>query len=112
MSEQREVELLRNQVEAMLKFPDQNPNPVLKVSESGTLLYANAAADIIKGAWGIEIDSAMPTWLVEHAKTAADIPVEGAVGNRTYAFHVVSVPEFGFINVLSHFEPEVLKFRL
>ncbi|MEE2960913.1 MAG: adenylate/guanylate cyclase domain-containing protein [Myxococcota bacterium] len=99
MSEQREVELLRNQVEAMLKFPDQNPNPVLKVSESGTLLYANAAADIIKGAWGIEIDSAMPTWLVEHAKTAADIPVEGAVGNRTYAFHVVSVPEFGFINV-------------
>ena len=29
------------------KFPDQNPNPVLRVTESGTLIYFNEAASII-----------------------------------------------------------------
>ena len=35
----------------LARFPSENPNPVLRVSAEGTILYANAAAgELLKGA--------------------------------------------------------------
>jgi hypothetical protein len=34
-------------MKAIDKFPDQNPNPVLRVNQSGVLIYANRASALI-----------------------------------------------------------------
>jgi len=51
---------LERQIEAMERFPGQNPNPVLRVSESGQLMYANAASAPIVAALGLEVGEPVP----------------------------------------------------
>ena len=99
MTEQNLVDSLKTQLNAMVKFPDQNPNPVLKMSMDGTLVYRNEAGHQIIQCWGLNLGDTMPTELVSHAKTPNDEAIELAVGNRTYSFHVVAVPEIDSINV-------------
>jgi class 3 adenylate cyclase len=93
------VQTLQSQLDAMVKFPDQNPNPVLKTDMAGKLLYANGAGQKIVQGLGTGIGEKMPTELTEHAGTAPEDQLELPIGNRTFAFHVVAVPEFGFINI-------------
>ena len=90
---------LRRQLDVLLKFPDQNPNPVLKAALSGELMYANAGGRVIQEAWGIQIGGQVPAAIVAHASAGSSAPLELPVGNKTFAFHIVPVPEFDFINI-------------
>jgi hypothetical protein len=49
------VELLEREIQAINKFPGQNPNPVMRLDEAGTLTYANASAAPIPAAWGVAV---------------------------------------------------------
>ena len=40
-----------------------------------------------------------PPELVEHSKLDTPSPLEMEVGNKVFAFYVIAVPEFGFINI-------------
>jgi len=43
-------------IKVLEKFPDQNPNPVLRFSDKGVLLYYNNPSDPIINAWKIKIN--------------------------------------------------------
>jgi class 3 adenylate cyclase len=86
-------------VRALTKFPNQNPNPVLKTNLQGQLMYANQAANSIVKAWGIQTGETIPAELVEHADQPVDQPIELAIGDHTLSFHVVTVPEFDCLNI-------------
>jgi class 3 adenylate cyclase len=88
---------------AIVKFPDQNPNPVFRIQWDGTLVYANpASADMIAGL-ALAIGSRLPTnlrdSLLARVRAADRVTVEIEAGARIYALLPVDVPEFGFINV-------------
>jgi len=88
---------------AIVKFPDQNPNPVFRIQWDGTLVYANpASSDMIAGL-ALAIGSRLPTELREsllaRVRAGDRVTVEIESGARTYALLPVDVPEFGFINV-------------
>jgi class 3 adenylate cyclase len=88
---------------AVVKFPDQNPNPVFRIDRTGQLVYANpAAADLVRGL-ELELGRALPAALRDDL-----LPTEGAsaprtldvaAGDRWYALKAVDVPEFEFVNV-------------
>jgi PAS domain S-box-containing protein len=45
----------------LASFPEQNPNPVLRIVENGGLLYANASARAwLAGGWGWQADTSLP----------------------------------------------------
>jgi class 3 adenylate cyclase len=85
------------------KFPDRNPNPVLRISPEGTLLYANRASSAITEALGIvtgdplpaELRDAIARRLAGHG--GGSIEVSG--GGHTYDLAPVAIPEFGFTNL-------------
>ena len=85
------------------RFPNQNPNPVFRVDDSGTLIYANAASQPLIDAFGLRVGDAWPTEIAGKVLAAADAPtpdlLELEAAYRTYALRPVRVPEFGFINV-------------
>jgi class 3 adenylate cyclase len=88
---------------AIVKFPDQNPNPVFRIRWDGVLAYANpASAGLIEGL-GLAVGSSLPTEfrdvLLERVRAASGAMVEVDSARRTYALLPVDVPEFGFINV-------------
>jgi len=88
---------------AIVKFPDQNPHPVLRIQWDGTLAYANATSAAMLDGLGLAVGSVLPNGLreavLEGARTGAQGTVEVESAGRTYALLPVDVPEFGFINV-------------
>ena len=88
---------------AIVKFPDQNPNPVFRLTWDGDIAYVNAAAlDLISGiggATGEPMPSAVRDRLFEAVRSGRRERVEVVSGGRAYDLLAVDVPEFGFINV-------------
>jgi class 3 adenylate cyclase len=88
---------------AIVKFPDQNPNPVLRIHWDGTLAYANpASAGLVHGlglAVGSKLSPELSAILLDRTRAADGVMVEVESAGRTYALLPVDVPEFGFINV-------------
>ena len=88
---------------AIVKFPDQNPNPVFRITWDGDLVYANPASrPLIEGAGWI-VGAVLPAPILEPLLNAARVGEQGTVevvgGGRRYRLLPVDVPEFGFINV-------------
>jgi class 3 adenylate cyclase len=88
---------------AIVKFPDQNPNPVFRITKAGTLVYANpASAGLVAGlgmATGAELPAGLRDELLERVLTGDRATLEVEAGGRTYTLLPVDVPEFGFVNV-------------
>jgi class 3 adenylate cyclase len=88
---------------AIVKFPDQNPNPVFRITLDGTLVYANSASAGLVSGLGLAVGEGLPSELrdslVERVRSADRSTVEVEAAGRTYALLPVDVPEFGFVNV-------------
>ena len=86
------------------RFPGRNPNPVLRMSPAGTLLYANDASRPIIAALDLRIGAALPAdllaavqaKLVDDSAAPPEVPGEGG---RTYRLTPVLIPEFEFVNL-------------
>jgi class 3 adenylate cyclase len=88
---------------AIVKFPDQNPNPVFRITWDGTLVYANPASAGLVAGLGLALGSSLPgdlrDSLLERTRAADRSTVEVEANRRIYALLPVDVPEFGFVNV-------------
>jgi class 3 adenylate cyclase len=88
---------------AMNKYPDQNPNPVLRIARDGTLEYANPASELVRRGLGIAVGKPLPDELLERirAMAAASTPeaLEVEADDRIFTVLVVSLFEYGSINL-------------
>jgi class 3 adenylate cyclase len=88
---------------AVVKFPDQNPNPVFRLDWNGVLVYANPASESLIAGIGAVVGATLPAHVAElllDTVTRGDRGTVEIVSNdRRYALLPVDVPEFGFINV-------------
>jgi len=85
------------------KFPGQNPNPVLRVSPGGDLLYHNDASALIVDALQLSVGQPIPPGLKADidARLADSTlgPIEQPAGDHVYELKPVLIAEFGFINL-------------
>jgi class 3 adenylate cyclase len=90
-------------LKALDKFPDQNPNPVLRVSQDGRLIYANPASEPIRESFGVRVGEPLPpdvfARITERLDPSAGDTMEIASGERIFSVLVRSIYEFGFINL-------------
>jgi class 3 adenylate cyclase len=95
--------LLEREIEAINKFPGENPNPVLRMAEDGRLTYANASAAPIVTAWQATVGEQLSPAIVRtlHEAAAATPPrrVEVSHEGRTFAVLTVPVPALGVYNM-------------
>jgi class 3 adenylate cyclase len=88
---------------AIVKFPDQNPNPVFRITWDGDLVYVNpAGVDMIAGIGGSvgrPLPSALRDRLFGAVREGRRRRVDIVSGDHAYDLLPVDVPEFGFINV-------------
>jgi PAS domain S-box-containing protein len=100
----------RKQIEMELgtlaKFPDENPNPVLRVAKEGTLLYANRASAGLLADWDCSIGQRVPDIWHHHILDvlASGLPVEEetAVGERVFTLFFAPVVEAEYVNVYGY----------
>ena len=88
---------------AIVKFPDQNPNPVFRITRDGTLVYANPASAALVAGLGLALGSGLAVELrdslLARMRAADRSTLEVEADGRMYALLPVDVPEFGFVNV-------------
>ena len=85
------------------KFPDSNPNPVMRVSYKGLLSYFNNASSKLVDTLNLKVSETVPNPILKYV---GEVSISGQsanyeiqVGNFTYAASFVPVPEFQFIIV-------------
>jgi class 3 adenylate cyclase len=88
---------------AIVKFPDQNPNPVFRITWDGDVVYVNAAArpllEGVGGSLGRQLPHALLEGLLHAVRAGRRDRVDVVSAGRAYDLLAVDVPEFGFINV-------------
>jgi len=83
------------------KFPDKNPNPVMRIGKDGKLNYFNNASNYIIKNWGIDLNEVIPIEIVknlikQNSNDTHDMNMEFEVGDKTYYFNLVKIDEFDF----------------
>ncbi len=81
------------------KFPDQNPNPVMRFNREMQLQYFNDASNYIVENWKIGINENIPDDIIanlENQNSPLLHNMEIEIGERTYYFNIVEIGEFDF----------------
>jgi PAS domain S-box-containing protein len=94
--------LAREQAEWVARFPQENPNPVVRTTADGVALYANPPAARLSG-WEVRVDHPLPEPLLHLVRQALagteQVHGEAVLGGRTWGITVVPVAAEGYANV-------------
>ena len=90
-------------IESLARFPRENPNPVLRISADGTILYANAGSAPVLAAWGgHSAEKAPDEWqeiVAQALECGANRVVEISCDDRVFSITVVPVAAAGCVNL-------------
>jgi len=84
------------------RFPDENPDPVLRITEDGKLVYANRASQPLLDSWKCEVNESVPeAWQDIVAKSLdlgvrTDIEIE--VEERKYLVAIAPILRSRYVN--------------
>jgi signal transduction histidine kinase/DNA-binding response OmpR family regulator len=99
VTEQRDAE---SKVSDLAKFPDENPNPVVRVRYNGLVLYANVAAEPLLRHWGTVAGGKVPKELATRLdaclQSGRDFDVQMQCGPRVYGVQWAPVIGRGYVN--------------
>jgi class 3 adenylate cyclase len=88
---------------AIDKFPNQNPNPVLRTTREGRLTYANPASRLVRKALRTEVGGDLPRDIHDQLQALLESEAGGTLEveaeGRIFELLVVSVYEFDSINL-------------
>jgi two-component system cell cycle sensor histidine kinase/response regulator CckA len=100
ITEQREAE---SEAMKLARFPEENPNPVLRVSADGMLLYCNPAGRNLRQLWLGSERTALPGQWIALLKKALElqkvVSSEIQVEEKVYLIAFAPVPEMNFVNI-------------
>jgi diguanylate cyclase (GGDEF)-like protein/PAS domain S-box-containing protein len=92
-----EMAFAQEQIQILAKFPDENPNPVLRVDREGVILYSNAASCRFLKIWNKQIGDKLPSWWnntrVKHLEGNAYEDFEVSIEGRVYLFNAAAIPD-------------------
>ena len=77
------------------KFPDSNPNPVIRIDYGGFVKYFNSASTYIMKELELSMESLMPKHIMEKISNNI-MKFELSIGKRVYSIHAIKVHEFNF----------------
>jgi PAS domain S-box-containing protein len=98
-----EFKKAEKEIRELAKFPSENPNPVLRISRDGMVLYANeGAGDVLKN-WNTEINKEVPEkWkqlAKETLKTGRSRLEEEINGDRFLSFSASAIAGANYITL-------------
>jgi len=98
-TERQALEDLRS----VARFPEDNPNPVLRIARDGLLTYANSAAGLLLDSLGITVGQYVGWPLAEALGRALDLEQDQAldipVADSILHFVIVPLPASGYANL-------------
>ncbi len=90
------------ELENLSKFPSENPNPVLRITKDGEVLYSNEAGKTLLAKWETEVGKTVPEkWcnLTAEAFTSGKGIEEEAIKDKVFSIVISPVKEAGYANL-------------
>ncbi|TLD41440.1 MAG: Sensory box histidine kinase [Candidatus Jettenia ecosi] len=94
----------KEEIKNTAKFPSENPYPVLRIAQDGTILYANSSGKFFLHEWNCEVGQCIPDFLYQfitrafHTK-AIKKGIEMNHGDRIFSFTIVPVKDTPYVNL-------------
>ncbi len=102
-AERRKVREAEARIRGLARFPDENPNPVLRLSADGVVIYANEASAEVLASWECRIGSKAPVPWPEIVRQALagvmGATVDVSSGETLWSFTVAPIPDAGHVNL-------------
>jgi PAS domain S-box-containing protein len=97
-----ERKLAEERIQGLARFPDENPDPVLRVTPNGSIIYANKASEALKSSW-VGDDRKVPEEYLRALtlawETGEKREIEIRNGLKSYIFTFVPFTAAGYINL-------------
>lgn len=91
------------EIEKLAKFPTENPNPVLRISKDGTVLYHNYASESLLRHWHYEEEKPLQDkwfqFVLDALKDDVIKTVDTEIGDKVISLTFAPIIEKGFVNV-------------
>ncbi|MCP4141796.1 MAG: PAS domain S-box protein [Chloroflexi bacterium] len=91
------------EIAILAKFPAENPNPILRVTHTGEIIYANPSSAPLLSVWNSNPGQKLPDYVFERclddSKQPKIILTEFEVENQIFALSFVPIKEMGYINI-------------
>ncbi|TKJ34773.1 MAG: hypothetical protein CEE38_16570 [Planctomycetes bacterium B3_Pla] len=91
------------QIENMARFPSENPFPVLRIAEDGTIIYSNDAGSALLSNWGRQVGELAPhDWcqlIGEVLDSNQNEIIEAMYEKRVVSFVLAPVTKAGYVNI-------------
>ncbi len=90
-------------VKNVAKFPDENPSPVLRVSQDGLILYANPASARLLSTWKTRVNEAVPLNIKRFVQSTLGMKssqeIEVDCHEDIYSLVVAPIPDEAYVNM-------------
>jgi PAS domain S-box-containing protein len=90
-------------IRALSLFPSENPNPVLRLDHTGTILYANEASRALLDEWdckqGQHVPAAWQELVAQALETGTANTVEAPSGDRMLSIFISPVQQASYVNL-------------
>ncbi len=91
------------QISKLAKFPSENPNPVLRITKNGEVLYSNGAAKPLLAKWKCGAGETVPAkWcsiIAEAFASGKGTEEEEEVKDKIFSLTIAPVKEAGYANL-------------
>jgi len=91
------------QIESLARFPSENPNPVLRISKEGKILYANSAGSMLAASWGCETCERVPEnwhqYVARIFESGESEILEAFCEDRIFSLIITRVKDAAYANV-------------
>ena len=103
-AERNKAAKAEGEMESLAKFPSENPNPVLRISKDGKILYSNKASEQLLSRWNSDIGKTVPekwcnliTKAFASGKTQEEEEEEEEV--KIFSITITPIKETGYANL-------------
>ena len=90
------------EIMSLSKFPDENPNPVLRFSKEGKILYSSRSSAVLLNKWGSSVGKNVPpNWkkkISESFTSGENLEIEEFCEGRTLSFILSPIKEMDYVN--------------
>ena len=93
-----EQKMAQEKIANLSKFPSENPNPVLRISKDGEVLYSNEAGKLLLNKWESDIGTTVPEKLCNLITKALDSGKAQEEG-KIFSITIAPIKEAGYVNL-------------
>ncbi|HEU4746471.1 MAG TPA: PAS domain S-box protein, partial [Anaerolineales bacterium] len=94
---------IQNEIAVISRMPEENPNPVMRLTPDGNVLYANGPSQQLLYAWEQQLDQPIPEELKQHVAEAFDAnsrqEIEIKHKEKIFSFTLAPIRDAGYVNL-------------